>query len=751
MSKKKTAPPVKSKSIADYFIQMPPKRKLPTPSSPQKVSKKSRLSSPEPPTSDDFSIPGSVSDEESIAPSRPYTTAALDDALLSSVPSSQRTPLSYKHLTPPPSERGRSASPIQALTVEAKTAQVLASIRAKAAEAVAAQMNDDDESEFKDTLSDSDDDMTDLMLVVSKLKQDAVSTVSSTNRYNLRAPKPPKTHSPANDKVAASVTKHGRRKYDPMAELLKEVQKDKGGRDVETRRRAECTASGKDLMRPEMDQEDADDLDDEGALLGSDSFEEQFDADDERRLYGNSNGAIKSIIDTERERSQEDRQEESKLGLPFWTEAQDSMDFEAKPPPPDFGDLCKYPILRCLHDALQNHDDAQATFLLNSGFLTDLDVQRPGVIEHVCDLALARASGSLSQAAFYALLNRWSLSRLGPGITFALVWNVVTGFGANTQLPNLSFSSSQSVVHCSRTRNVQEKEFIISRLTALLGVCAWYDTFDLSTHVILSSVYSSHLLDHNDIPDITLMIVAIALDASTSPSLNRDIMLCLDKICRSIQGEDSKQSEIAICNKILKYISLTAAVNQVRAVSLLASGVGRTIRIARWLAYACIAGQTEIASEHYADSLPLRGLSAYISSSGTIGARNVFKIDQDANYHEMEYHAQLLDIALSDISMYMHEEISAGDSQPSHSVMNSPSKPSVEKPDTDTPLMSLWKSIEAVHTKINDTRGTRLERSRTKAVLKNLSLRIHYQRDSALKSTARTKTKKMEQYFAKKA
>jgi hypothetical protein len=153
----------------------------------------------------------------------------------------------------------------------------------------------------------------------------------------------------------------------------------------------------------------------------------------------------------------------------------------------------------------------------------------------------------------------------------------------------------------------------------------------------------------------------------------------------------------------------------------------------------------------------------------TTDARGVFKIDQETNYFEMEYHAQMLDMALSDISMYMREEIPAGGSQLSHSANgNSPSKPSLEKP--DTPLTSLLSYIELIHTKISmshlhsifvvstdvvffcedDTRGTSLERSRTKAILKNLSMRIYYQRDRTIKSNPGTRTKKMDQYFTKK-
>jgi hypothetical protein len=182
---KKSAPAPKAKSIADYFIQMPPKRKLPTPSSSLQVSKKSRLSSPEPLDSDEIEIPGSLSDEESI-PSRhsvPIVTKYQDDPISASspVPSlsslEQETPLSYKHLTPPPSERCKSVSPIPVLTTEAKTAQVLASIRAKAAEAVAQMEPEDSLPAFKETLSDSDDDMAEpSILLLSRPKQDTFVT-----------------------------------------------------------------------------------------------------------------------------------------------------------------------------------------------------------------------------------------------------------------------------------------------------------------------------------------------------------------------------------------------------------------------------------------------------------------------------------------------------------------------------------------------------------------------------------------------
>ncbi|KAK7441999.1 hypothetical protein VKT23_016277 [Stygiomarasmius scandens] len=769
---------------------MPAKRKQnpPTPlsscenlrSSPRK---KPRLSSPSDadiPDSDE--IPGSLSDEQELVPPRHSTrnmdainenvSKWRDDASSvepSKSPSPEHgTPPPYRHLTPPTSvpARSRSVSPVAALTKDERTAQVLAKIKADAIERAArANLEEEDALPvFKEILSDSDDDLELPSLSndrkgkgkaadkdKGKGKQKEV-WVEVPNRYSFRdttlAQSPPSSKSaqkrPA-DRKPSSSKKPATKKSNPFDELLKEKRlAEKHGRDEESRRRAERTASGQDAM---MDVDDDNWDADESALFtsspgGITSDEDlTFDADDERRLYGQTNGAITGIIAAERERQDLAQQEERKLGVPLWVQIDDDtgMDVDEELKPVDFGDLNKYPILHSLHTALQDSRDTQATLLFNSGVLMHLDIPKStSIIDRVCDIALANNSTVLNQAAFHALLNRWNTTHSGPGISLDTILDVLAEFGADVS----KFASSSrptSKAKSSKRRDVGDREDTLFRMIKLLTASA-----------------SSQLLDPDDAPDIMLTIVAIVLDASTSPALYRDIMVCADAICCSLSDdyEESKILEIGICNRILEYISDSAAVNQVRAISLLANGSGRTARIARWIAYACISNKTLVTANDYADAPPLEDLfnllaSSLVMSSTTAASAssnpstskpiftNVFKIDLDTNFFEMEYHAQMLDIALSDISSYIPGEatFAASPSKSGSGSLSLSSSSSLGK--SESPLLGLRTCIEALHSKINDTRGSRLERSRTKAALKNLSMRIYYQRKAGMSARTR--------------
>ncbi|THU97482.1 hypothetical protein K435DRAFT_857521 [Dendrothele bispora CBS 962.96] len=370
MAKKTTAKskqaPLGTRSIADYFVRMPQKRKHtpPTPVSCREISdspakKKPRLSlSPalqvHAPASDE--IPGSLSDEQELVPPRHSTrdmdavnenvnkwredASSVDSLFGDSIqwtPEQGTSPSFFRQITPPTSEeRSRSLSPVTALTTEARTAQVLARIKAEAAEK--ARMETDGEDvvpEFKDVLSDSDDDMVDpsslLLDRKGKGKQKAVVFVEIPKTYDLRnsannrssvSPPPARTRT-AVDKNPSGSKKPATKKVNPFTQLLKEKRQDeKAGRNDESRRRAERIALGEEDSMMDMDDDDEHDPlfdNDTSSPGGTPSSEDlKFDSDDEKRFYGQNDGAITSILAVEKKRRDIAEQESQKFGLPFW-------------------------------------------------------------------------------------------------------------------------------------------------------------------------------------------------------------------------------------------------------------------------------------------------------------------------------------------------------------------------------------------------------------------------------------------------
>ncbi|KAJ3927762.1 MAG: hypothetical protein NXY57DRAFT_1024071 [Lentinula lateritia] len=632
-------------------------------------------------------------------------------------------PPSQQQLTPPPTTvLDHQALPPSPTAIETarKTEELIAAIKAKAIAAAKSSPIEQEIRHFKETLSDSDTDEELRPLEINvkakgkgKAKEVAPSVPAVNTYYNTRS-----TNTHAKSKmISPTVLQSERRqaatkkKHNPFTALLKEKREDdrSGRSDLEFIKAAENILP-KSQMLLEMDEEDGYDSFETpsqktAAWLGREVDDMKADLDDgnRRRLFGEQSEGIKDILDGEQKNLQADVRRQIEVGVRFWRDktssAGDDVDMDVEPTL-DFGEYIKSPVLRKLYNALKSRDQVRAIAILDSGLLTTVNPECPrGMTSYLTYLALSPANDRLSSAAYEALRNVWITSRGSePGIILQDILNAVSRLGAYSQLLNLTGSQPSNLDADSRAS-------LIFRLIKLTESSA-----------------RSRLLNINEIPELVLILLAISLDPSTSASLQIAIAVVLDAIFQSIADPNVVADiEPIICTKILVYIKEFDPYNISRIVTLLTGSEGRSTRIARWVARSVLLGKTQVTESEYCHAPAVQDLSV-ILVQGATPVCQAFQINHDTDYVELGHYVQILAVALTDIPSYFPSEIAAVAAiKAQHPIQASPSKDKI-----DTPLEHLNRCITFVQRKITDN-GTDIERSRTKAALHHLSMRLYFQ------------------------
>ncbi|KAF9263235.1 hypothetical protein L218DRAFT_999587 [Marasmius fiardii PR-910] len=773
--------------------------------------KKQRLSSPDSVTIDEI-VPGSESDEVEI-PARRISSALItvpdgsttteqefEDQDLVPMDVDDRSPLftpqstsyslfgtdpdtsysfdspSVQPLTPPSSspEPERTAS---ALDSEAKTRQLIEEIRAKARAKV---LSSPEPIAGLRSLGDSDDDddLPDLPVLVGssiptstgkeKEKEIPSDTMAAgPSKYNLRQPA-----EKLSSKEVVPLTRPKRSKpgaVNPLLALLKEKNKaDRAGKGTEALTRAERAVAGKRGLRDEIDgEEDADDEmedwmgdekkarqavqerdccgwdDDCGGLNG----DIDLDENDAKQLFQEDTErgeAVAAILISEKRNREYDHRSMKRVGHPLWTvEPKDAMNLDSSS---DFKVDDSVRALQSFKAALQEQsnkfflawilytdltttlDPLLACLTLRSGALNRLDFTvNPDVTRCICDLALTPGHTDLNQTAFYFLRNCWSdVLSSKPFFPLQSMVNILARLGANVGL--FGWVSSISPIHVTK----EERENTLLRLVQFCTLAG-----------------SSEKIQSNDAPEVLVALCAISLDPTTSPELRTDISLAAHAVCSAL-GVGSTivfigYQEAKVCSKLLQLISTLTPINRAHAVSIFAGGDGRTLRIARWVSHHLILERTAVSESEYCDLPPLEPLLLRLAPHGSTA--HLFEVHQETDYDNLGFYTEILSTVLSDIPRYIAEEFRAAASAKA-ARLNSESSPSkIQK--TTPPIQSARECVELLHSSISDTRGAHLDRSRAKAVLKNLSMRLHYQRVAAIR-TSGAKPKNIKQYFSKK-
>ncbi|PBK74447.1 hypothetical protein ARMSODRAFT_952092 [Armillaria solidipes] len=738
---------------------------------PQTDRKRLRFSSPDANTD---VVPGSLSDEEEMTsefrPQRDANIAKpdvnqwrhgtaspvpLEDVVADSEdasspmftpaesPSASRpaTPPVFQQHTPPPTDISSASVAIESPTM-ARTAKLIAAIKEQAWQK-ALSSPETSTLEFKEDLdssSSSDEDDVLATQLFGKGKGKAVQrdpSPSARPRRSLRSKvspsssrhdsvSPPRASKrtrtvPARGLVSLASKAPKRKSVNPIEALLREKKRgeNSGGGAAGLLRAEHALASG--------------DLDAESSLaaenLALDAIRNQdhvlnrsstdlldvgdlsFDRERGQKLLGEKRGkAVLGILEGDKRELENIRMQQKYLGVPLWDEPNDTaMDSESGLHLFNGEDT---PALKLFGDAIAKQNTAQAALMLESGIFLNVDSQKnPSVIPYLCHLALCFHEGSLSFSAFSALINIWHMPDCrASGVSFDSILSAIAHLGVK-----LSVIESVGWVQPSEVASPPaNKEETLYRMVAMVTMSA-----------------RSGRLDTNEIPDIVMALLLIALDPSGSSEILLDVIKAVDALCHSIApGDDiSKSIESRICSKVAKHALNLTPINKAHMISFISAGTGRAQRIARNIAHCVLTGTESLSPDMYSDLPPLTEIVDVISTS------DVFNVYDETDYVDMGFWTELLAVTLSNIDGYVAQEMK-----------NPPPIGSPSKSDkTYTVLQCVRNAIEDVHSRIADTRAAHLDRTRTKLSLKKLSLRLAYQ----YKSATDVRNKQIHQYFKK--
>ncbi|KAJ6593986.1 hypothetical protein B0H19DRAFT_1246705 [Mycena capillaripes] len=711
------------------------------------------------------SLPMSEPEENMDVDMDPDDMIAVDET-----PAAVFTPESLKPqqqpllLTPqqPRVQRSLPVTPV-ALTEASKTAKIIADIKAKAYAAALSSPEDSPLGELKE-LDDSSDEED--LLLEPRLTLEADPFFSSplspepTTRYSLRdrgasgaASTSRKSPSPSRRSRAPPARNQAPKKVvsaDPLGALLREKKRaDKGGKGALALRLAEDAMRAGSPLSEESDSGEPEDWTNEAAALAaikaqgrgwgtsspgasnSDGEEVSMNEEDRRRLLGEERGkAVVGILDSDRAKREAAKGKQKVLGVPLWEGNTVPMDID--PTVPSWTDHIRgQPVLALLKSSIDRGDLAQAAMLLSSGIFAKLNLlEHKESVSYFCDLVLSPRATPLTAPAFHALSHIWQRSSgVAPCMPFHAVYSTLVRLGAKESVMDAMEWVPTPALH-RELAPPTERDDALYRLVRLVTI---------STQPAPSEV-----------PHFVMALLFVAMDPSSSSDLQREIMVAVDLLCQSVgsNGDISAEIETTICNQVIKFVADLQPNNKAHLIALLAGGSGHTARIARWVAHAVIINSTTIPVAKYNDPPPLIPLIELALSQEIAEAspedrpHGIFELSDDTDYDDLAFYVQVLAVAVSNIPGYVQEEAN----HPVAVVPASPGKSSTEKPDTKLTLVR--HAIENLHSRIVDTRAAHLDRSRAKAALKQLSMRIHYQQEAALKSRRGKKSSRpIQQYF----
>ncbi|KZT28938.1 hypothetical protein NEOLEDRAFT_1175282 [Neolentinus lepideus HHB14362 ss-1] len=550
----------------------------------------------------------------------------------------------------------------------------------------------------------------------------------------------------------------------PLDSMLKEkTLADKRGRGMSAMRDAE--AAGKDRMKREMECEDDedeegdeenDDVDMEamvkrGRRIGQTSSprpDEESDDDilddrDRLRLLGEKRGqAVGAILEKDKAQKKNKERESDVPGVDVFETGvlKDVRNEQAQLPRLVLEGGEKHAVLRMMQGAAERNDFDSAKMLVGTCVCVGLNAsQLSRLLPWLSELACSPGFGSLSETCFQTLVN------MAPRLSQETTISVVPMMHASMVRWG-GKSSFMQIVGCDA-----------AAITHKVAISARADALYRMVH-IMSLLASSSAVPVQEIPSLILTLVLIGLDFSSAPELQRRVIIAIDSAGRLWEAHASAPSEQVLCDKLVALANGLTPINKAHLFSLLACGAPIIGRVARFVAHtilisshnaavATFARQKEEKGEH--DSLPsVRPLpvpstftplpslkTLIILLSPSVGSGALFDMSNpNIDYDELGHFVEIMSVALTDVDAYVAEErnSSARCEDWVASPSSSPRKEGAEKP--PTLLETVKDLIYSVHGKIVDTRAAHLDRSRTKAALQRLSMRVHFQRLAALKA-----------------
>ncbi|KAG8872502.1 hypothetical protein FRB97_007571 [Tulasnella sp. 331] len=225
-----------------------------------------------------------------------------------------------------------------------------------------------------------------------------------------------------------------------------------------------------------------------------------------------------------------------------------------------------------------------------------------------------------------------------------------------------------------------------------------------------------------DVPRIVLALLLISRDSSTSTSTKTEITKALGMTLKNIERAKSKRGielEMSVCLDAISLLEERKVLDALEVAHVMPSTDARTIRMSRWIALGVLGGLSvieDLTQEEYLAppclaqlhrmvfGMPREEKPKVVPLSVTTSAVK-FVIDPDTNYQDMTACVDMLGLVLTDVGAFMRAE----------------PKTFAEK------LEKLVQGLATLMARIQDNRGSQLDRTRTKDELHRLRVRLSYQ------------------------
>lgn len=247
-----------------------------------------------------------------------------------------------------------------------------------------------------------------------------------------------------------------------------------------------------------------------------------------------------------------------------------------------------------------------------------------------------------------------------------------------------------------------------------------------------------------------MVLLLIGFDTNSSAELRSEAMVIIDILGSMVPASSSGHSDMepVLCKRLLHFSDELTPVNKAFLVSFFCGGCPLMARVARWLSHGLLVGDHIFDEQPYSSLPALEPIADLLSPPG--GSKAMFDVvsgaEEDNYFDDLLCYVQILNRAFNDVPAYVQEEkrLAAVNSQLS---TNGVAPASPEK--TKTELQRIKHSLDVLHGKIVDTRAAHLDRSRVKAALQQLSFRIYYAREAALKWYRAPRPANLRAYFRK--
>ncbi|KAI0762079.1 hypothetical protein BD413DRAFT_585376 [Trametes elegans] len=620
---------------------------------------------------------------------------------------------------------------------------------------------------------------------------------SAAPRYNLRraSPKPPK-------RVVSTLTQQpAPKKANPLAALLREKKREeqtgKGMaaiRLAEMMRAASKSNEGACSLKGEMDvEEDSEnnmDWSSEVAGLGAaargakrskssrtpsgstaDSkrgVDDGYVSDDERALAGidceailgkKGGKAVGKILEKDlkaRKAQALAKLNEEPVGVPLWSPDStgetrvEGMDVDSSLPPfavPEGANA----LLQAFGDAVARNDVAQVSALLASGLVAFL---RPGgdyqfVIPWLFDTAFSDASPKLCTLAYTQLMRLAPLVGQQPsGLHSSFVLLALVHLGAPRAVLEERYGWFVPAGGPSKFAfDISQREEMTRRLVSALGAFARPSMGD-------------------ELRELFFVLLLIGMDPTTSEDMATDIRKSCDNVARALEAAQGEtfDLEASLWEKVVPFGKSLSPRNQERLISLFPCISSSTTRIARNVSRSLLLENTPARGyERLADLAPVFDLLTPDLGSGAYFDIPVnTETDTDDFYDDLTSRVSLLSRVLSDIEEYTILELRAAKERAAREherrlkaqaegreQKKETKEKEEDKEEEQTSVLDMIRTqLDILHGRIVDTRAAHLDRSRAKAALQRVCLRVHYQRKATLKSGFGTgKPRNLRGYF----